>query len=40
MREAGYAGPVRVEQLADFLGDRREDLGRVDSAGDQRGYPA
>jgi hypothetical protein len=31
---------VRVQQSADFLGDRREDLGRVDPAGHQRGHPA
>jgi hypothetical protein len=33
MLEAGYARPVRVEQPVDFLGDRREDLAWVDSAG-------
>ena len=39
MLEAGYGRPVRVEQSADFLGDRREDLARVDPAGHQRGHP-
>ena len=38
--EAAYAGVVRAKQPADFLGDRREDLDRVDSAGDEGGDPA
>ena len=38
--EAGHACVVSVEQPTEFLGDHREDLGRVDSAGDQRGHPA
>ncbi len=35
-----YAGAIRAKEPADFLGDRREDLGRVDAAGDQGGNPA
>jgi hypothetical protein len=38
--EAADAGVVRAKQSADFVRDRREDLDRIDSAGDQRGNPA
>jgi hypothetical protein len=31
--EAAYASVVRVKQPPDFLGDGREDLDRLDSAG-------
>jgi hypothetical protein len=38
--EAGHTGVVRAKQPPDFLGDGREDLGRLYPPGHQRGHPA